>query len=105
GECLGDQVGRAEEDPRGLAGISGGADDSRDRVAVLGRVELAEDPHREREVGRADEDDVDAGYGGDPLDLLDGAGRLDLRDAERGATSVLERVRVGAETGRAVIQR
>src|SRR4051794_24873270 len=49
---------------------------------VVRVVELARDAEGVRQVEVADPEDVDAGDGGDSLDILDAAGGLDLRDQE-----------------------
>ena len=65
---------------RGLAGLGGGADRVQHRVDDLGVVLLPEQAHRGGEVGRADEDPVDAVDRRDLGDPLDGRRRLDLHE-------------------------
>ena len=77
------QRGRvAQQDAGRLAGAVGGRDDALERVEVARIVEPARDAEAVRQVGRADEQDVDAVDGGDLGGLVDRARRLDLDDAE-----------------------
>ena len=74
--------GIAEEDPGRLARRLRGRGDMPERVEVGRIVEPAGDPEAVRQVGRADEEDVDAVDGGDLGGVLDGARRLDLDDPQ-----------------------
>ena len=78
------QRGRvAEQDAGRLAGALRSGHDALERGEVVRVVELPGDPEAVRQVGRADEQDVDAVDRGDLLGVLDRAPRFDLDDPEQ----------------------
>src|SRR5262245_30192537 len=58
-------LGAAGDDPPGLAGVGAGAGDALDGSEALGVLEVAGDAQRLADVGRADEQQIDIGHGGD----------------------------------------
>ena len=86
-----------EQDAGRLAGPVGGGDDSLQGGAEARIVELPGDPHAVAQVGRADEQDVDAVDRGDLGCVLDGARRFDLDDPD---DPLVDRADVGVARAR-----
>ena len=97
----GDDGRVVEQDAGGLAGGLGRGDHRVQRVEVARVVEPTGNAKAVRQVGRADEQDVDAIDGDDLSRMLDGAWRFDLDDPEeapvdRGHVAVPELAHAGA---------
>ena len=73
-----------------------GVDDAFERIQKLRIVELAGDPHRLRQVGMSDPKDIDAGGGGDGVQVGKSFFALNLADDSRvlvGPSSEFDRLR------------